>query len=127
MEHFYYYYTCDKCGKSLADSGKMVSLILRDFDSDKDAKIYDLCPECAEEIERLITDHAGDAETGRKDKDDKVTACENKEPEKGAQSVTEDLNAAALRKAQRRYHIGYMEPVDFFSEMKGEGNEEGIE
>ena len=115
MEHFVYYYTCDKCGKSLAESGRMVSLILRAFASDKSAEIYDLCPECAEKVRRFITGRAGDPETARKDRADKVTEYEHKESEKGAQDATDslNLNTAALIKAQKRYREQQRRPITY--------------
>lgn len=115
MEHFVYYYTCDKCGKSLAESGRMVSLILRDFVSDKSAEIYDLCHECAEKVGRFITGHAGDPETDNKDGADKVTEHEEKGAEKGAQDATDsiNLNTAALIKAQKRYREQQRRPITY--------------
>lgn len=115
MEHFVYYYTCDKCGKSLAESGRMVSLILRDFASDKSAEIYDLCPECAEKVRRFITNHSGDPETSHKGRADKVTAHDDKEAEKDTQDATDslNLNTAALVEAQKIYREQQRRPITY--------------
>lgn len=115
MEHTYHYYTCDRCGKSLADLGRMVSLAIRDFASDEGIKIYDLCPECAEGIKNFITDHAGDPETARKDRADKVTEYEHKEAEKGTQDATDslNLNTAALVEAQKIYREQQRRPITY--------------
>lgn len=109
------YYTCDRCGKSLADLGRMVSLAIRDFASDEGIKIYDLCPECAEKVRRFITNHAGDPETPHKGRADKVTAHDDKEAEKGTEDATDDfnLNTAALIKAQKRYREQQRRPITY--------------
>ncbi|MGN1382120.1 MAG: hypothetical protein ACI4W2_04805 [Eubacterium sp.] len=41
MEHVYYYYTCDRCGKASKEQDDFATVYIRGFGADKEAKIIE--------------------------------------------------------------------------------------